>query len=246
MFVVTLGTKPPVRLDACSYCGGVWTDQSEANFFKESDLVAIGIPPKHIHSVKTPASRLCPKDSTVLDRFRGESVPEGVMVFHCATCGGSWFPAGNIRKFKRAQSVKLAFFKTWHLPLPSTYAILLPVFLILIITGSIVVTVRSIQEQQQLESQARGLISKPVVRNVSSSEVFISFTTQKPLATSLTYWNRITPTEKKTVTVSTRPQTVHIIRLSGLSPTINYMYQITLGTVPLTSTEVFIFTTGEN
>lgn len=241
MMVVTIGTVPPVKLDACSYCGGVWTDQSEVNFFKESDLVALGIPPKHIHSVKTPIARLCPKDETPLSRFRGESVPENVTIFHCDTCGGAWFPAGNIRKFKQAQRAKLSYFKTWQLPLPSAYAILLPVLLVLIITGGIVVTVRSIQEQQQLESQAKGLVGKPVVRTISPTEVFISFTTQKPVTTSLAYWS--TSNEKKTITISNKPQTIHAVRLSDLSSNTTYSYQIILETI---TTEVYTFTTQKN
>lgn len=237
MMVVTLGTSPPVKLDACSYCGGVWTDQSEANFINQSDLAALPHAAKRI----TPAFRLCPKDHTPLTRFFAESIPEHVSVYRCETCGGNWFPADNLRIFKRAQNAKLSFFKTWHTPLTSAYAILLPVILIFIITGGMIITVRSIQEQQQLESQAKGLIGKPIVRNISSTEVFINFTTQKPVSTSLTYWN--TSNEKKTITISNIPQTIHAVRLSDLSGNTTYSYQITLET---TATEVYTFTTQKN
>ncbi len=236
MMIVTLGTTPPVKLNTCSYCGGVWTDQSETNFINQSDLAALTH--ESVRLVKPLASRLCPKDHTTLVRFRGESIPDYISVYRCDTCGGNWFPNGNLRKFKKAQSTKLSFFKTWHIPLPSAYAILLPVFLTMIITGGLIITVRSIQDQQQLESQAKGLVGKPVVRSVSPTEVFISFTTQKPVTTSLTYWNRVTP--KKTVSVTIQPKTTHTIRLSDLSFNTIYSYQITLETI---TTEVFTFTT---
>lgn len=240
---VTLGTNPPIQLDVCSYCGGIWTDQGEANFFKESDLMAIGIPPRHVHQVKTPSYRSCPKDATPLTRFRGESVPEGIVVYRCETCGGSWFPTGQLVKFKRAQRAKLRFFKTWHLPIASAYAILLPIFLIFIITGGLIVTVRSIQEQQQLESQAKSLVGKPVVRAASPNDVFISFTTQGPVGTSLTYWKDTAPEEKITRTVNSQPQTTHSVHLFDLSANTPYVYQITLRTTQPVTTEEFRFTT---
>ena len=233
MMVITLGTTPRVKLDVCSYCGGVWTDQSETNFLQQSDLAAL---PHTGNTIRNPNSRICPKDQTVLVRFRSESVPDDVIVFRCETCGGNWFPNGNLKRFKRAQSVKLSFFKTWHIPLPSAYAILLPIFLIVIITGGLFITVKSIQEQQQLESQARGLVGKPVVRDISQTEVFISFTTQKPAKTTLTYWSAV----KKIVSVSTEPKTTHTIRLTGLIPNTDYSYQIMVDSTP---TEIFTFMT---
>lgn len=235
MVIVALGTSPPVRLDACSSCGGVWTDQSEANFIQKSDLAAL----PHTTQTVTPTSRLCPKDQTPLTRFFAESIPEHVAIYQCETCGGNWFPAGNLQKFKKAQSAKLSFFKTWRIPLTSAYAILLPVLLLFIITGGLFITVRSIQEEQQIESQASGLIGKPVVRSISPTEVFISFTTQKPVTSSISYW--ITSVDKKTIPISSTPQTTNIARLSNLSKDAHYFYQITLGTV---TTEVFTFNTN--
>lgn len=229
MMVVTLGTTPPVKLDVCEFCGGVWTDQSEANFIQKSDLAALPLATQ----TTTPTERYCPKDHTTLVRFFAESIPEHVAIYRCETCGGNWFPAGNLQKFKKAQSAKLSFFKTWRIPLSSAYAILLPVLLFFIITGGLFITVKSIQQQQQLESQAATLVRKPVVRSISPTEVFISFTTKKPVTASITYWK--SSLDKKTVVVSAQPQNLHTIRLTKLSPNSTYFYQI--------FTEIFSFKT---
>ncbi len=243
MTTVTLGTEPPIGLDVCTYCGGVWTDQGETNFFREADLSTIGIPPNQVKKIIPPKTRYCPKDATQLTRITGENIPGYVTVFHCPSCGGNWFPAGELKHFKHAQRVKLAFFKTWHIPVASPTAILLPIILLLIITGSIFVTVTSIQQQLQTESQAKALVGKPVVRTISSTQVFISFTTNSPIATSLIYWQTKAPTYRQKVSVSTAPQTIHTVRLSNLLPGTSYQYQIALEGVQPTTTEIFAFST---
>ncbi len=237
LITLSLGMEPPVTLDVCSWCGGVWTDQGETNFFQAPDLSQVSLP-RFPRRVPQPKERYCPKDHSRLARIKGESIPEDVAVFHCSSCGGNWFPAGELKRFKRAQRIKLSFFKTWHIPVASPAAILLPVVLLLIITGSIFVTVTSIQNQLQTESQAKALMGKPVVRNISPTEVFISFTTQRSISTSLTYWT--TEVNKKTAVVNLQPQIIHTIRLSGLSPDTNYFYQITAESM---SSEVFGFKT---
>lgn len=243
LITVTLGTEPPIKLDVCSSCSGVWTDQGETNFFKVSDLANVALPGTP-HRVPAPQDRYCPKDHTPLSRNKGENIPEDVVVFHCSSCGGNWFPTGQLKHFKEAQRVKLSFFKTWHIPISSPAAILLPVLLLMIITGSIVVTVISIQQQIQTESQAKSLVGKPVVRNISPTEVFISFTTNAPVATSLIYWQATlqAPVRQK-IAVSAVAQTTHTVRISNLLPGTTYQYQITLsGAQPIT-TEEFTFTT---
>ncbi len=239
---VTLGRETRIELDSCDHCGGTWTDQSEINFVSLSDLTDVGIPPKRLRPVTPPKNRSCPKDGTLLTRFRADSVPEHIGLFHCETCGGNWFPKDTIREFKKAQAAKVSFLKSWHIPLASAYAVLIPFFLVLIITGGMIVTVQSIQKEQLLESRAGPMLSVPTVRNILDGEVFIDFTTLQPQTSHIRYWPAGNIALTRSVPVSTTSKTLHTIRLTGLTAKTTYFYTILVGAENRES-NVYSFTT---
>ena len=223
-----------VTLDYCNYCGGVWSDQGEINFVKLKDL-----PQLHVVLPKTsiPPSQqfnLCPKDRTQLIVHRAESVPLDLIIFHCPICEGTWFPEGALEKFKQAQEVKINYFKTWKIPLPSIHAVLLPVLLLLLISGGLVATLYGLKQNGEVRTKAHEIISPPYVLPQPQQQVLISFNTQTAATTKVSYW--LEPNQPTTIWISQVPQITHSVLLKDLIPNRTYYYQIfVVEPTPITS-----------
>lgn len=224
--VTIAGKSGSLILDYCSRCGGIWTDHAETNFFESKDLKRVEklLPKKRPLNLKGPMA--CPHDKTKLEDLEHESVPYGVTVRHCPKCSGNWFPNNQLQKFKKAQKVKVNYFKVWNIPLHSIYAVLLPVLVVAILTAGLIggiIGMRSRQDQQILADDA---ISTPSVVTISETEVMIVFMTQKEALSSITYW--VVGEEKTTLPVSNNPQNTHNIRLKDLKPATTYSYYVTI------------------
>lgn len=216
-----------VILDYCGYCGGVWTDHAETNFFTLQDLNTLHNVLPHAPKKALTGSHKCPHDNRELTRLEHESVPLGTSVLHCATCGGNWFPYGELARFKKAQKAKVDYFKVWGIPLHSMYAVLLPLFVVAVLSTGMLGAVIGIRNQQNLQSQARDVIGKPIViKGSAPGEIIISYTTSSSLQSSITYWNN--PIEQKTVPVSQEERQSHMIKLEDLITKTTYFYTITV------------------
>ncbi len=218
-----------VILDYCGNCGGVWTDHAETNFFALKDLQTLHNVLPHAPKKALTGSHNCPHDNRQLNRLEHESTPLGVSIFHCATCGGNWFPYGELARFKKAQKAKVDYFKVWGIPLHSMYAVLLPLLVLAILTGGMLGAVLSIKQQQNFQGQAHDIIGKPIViKGPTPEEIIITFTTSKEARSSLIYWSN--PVVQKTVNIAMQEQKSHMIKLEGLTPKTTYFYTITIET----------------
>lgn len=207
-------TKSKVALDYCRFCAGIWTDHAETNFFDEKDLKSIKkILPKNPNTPKR-GHHVCPHDRTPLEPLSAESVPKNTKVFHCNTCSGNWFPQGELQKFKKAQIVKVNYFKLWGIPLHSIYTVILPLLVLAILTTGMIGGIIGVQRRQTQQIQATDAINKPSVITISKTEVLIVFTTKTKATSQITYWK--VKKEKITKSISTMPQTTHSIRLMDL------------------------------
>ncbi len=213
-------------LDYCGQCGGIWTDHAETNFFESTDLATVEAilpknPTKELNGTLT-----CPHDKTLLEQMEHESVPMGVTVRHCPTCGGNWFPSGELKKFKKAQQVKLDYHKTWNIPLHSIYAILLPTLVLAVLVSGLIGGVISLNRQQSGFIQAEELISTPSVILIPNKAILVIFATQKPATASLTYW--VDETQKETIEVSLKLQSAHEVQIPFTDMTRSMQYQISV------------------
>ncbi len=232
-----------VQLDYCGSCGGVWTDSGEINFIDEKELAAVaGLLPKFpVHSQIQ--YNLCPRDRATLAIFKAESIPVNLDVLRCPTCGGLWFPDSNILKFKKAQEVKLNYFKAWNIPLPSIYAILLPAFLLVILGASLFATISGINQGQDIRSRAHDLISKPIILHPAQDQIVINFTTEKDSVTKIKYW--INPDEAIEIPVSSTAQKSHTIILRNLEVDKSYSFQLLITEPESIISQVYTFETGK-
>lgn len=232
-----------VELDYCAQCAGVWADQGEVNFIKPKELEPLRrlFPASPLRS--TIQYHLCPRDQNTLEIFKGESIPIELEVFRCPHCSGFWFPQGNLFGFKSAQKAKLDYFKQWRIPLPSIYAILLPLFLLTVIGGGVLATVIGIKQGTELRTQAKSLMSKPLVFFPQRGDVVISFTTEKPAIATVKYW--LTPDVVSDIVVSNAPQKVHMVTLKNLEVGKTYSYQVIITDPESIVSPIYQFTVRE-
>ena len=101
-----------VTLDYCNACAGIWSDQGEVNFIKESELSPLLqlLPRKGTH---LPIQLLhCPKDQSQLELLQADSVPRDVIIYRCGVCNGKFFlkvcsPHLNLLKTRKSTILKV-------------------------------------------------------------------------------------------------------------------------------------------
>lgn len=217
-----------IEIDQCPYCHGVWFDHFEANQVPFSEIKKLASQ----GTQKTPDQLLgegkCPHCLVKLVPLRSESVPQHLNVFVCPQCQGNWFSQKNLLEFKTAQKSKIDYFKKWRIPLPSAFAVLLPLFILTILTLSIPVTVINLQKQRQQELRIRAeqVIIKPTVINLNPTSVIITWATTQEVFSEIKYWSKAL--EPKTITVAKKPTANHTIELKNLQPNSQYFYQLLL------------------
>lgn len=230
-----------ITVEYCGHCGGVWTDGGDINFLETSDVATFDYYlPKHPYYLSN-ESLLCPKDRSILEIFRGESVPPDLTIYACPKCSGYFFPFKKITIFKKAQAAKVNYFKTWHIPLPSIYSVVLPVLALLAI-GTLAVTFFETRHAQDVRTRARDTISQPLISQPTQNQVFISFTTNQPTTTKIRYWQ--VENMKLEQTISEKMLTTHSIMLSNLEIGTTYFFEVVVTTPEELTSETYSFTTG--
>lgn len=223
----------------CHTCGGIWSDAA-INFISETKLEFLrNLLPENPNV--TTQEFVCPNDRQGLVRFQEESIPTDVDVFQCGKCRGYWFPSGMVFRFKKAQEVKRDYFKAWHIPLPSVYAILLPLLFIAIIGGGLVATLSGLNQSQDTRIQAQDLITKPLVLHPQPDEVLIHFTTKMAAVAKIKYW--VNPNEVTETWSSTTAKTQHTLVLKNLEQNTTYFYQIVILSPQDFTSRIYTFST---
>ncbi len=233
-----------ITLDYCDTCGGIWSDRGEVNFLKRRDLGPLMhlLPKNPTHpSIYTLP---CPKDQNTLRYARGESIPANVDLFRCDECGGIWFSENALIQFKKAQEVKLSYFKTWNIPLHSIYAVLLPILFIAIISGGLIATLSGIYISREARTSAEDMISTPLVLYLEPDQTLIHFTTNTPALVKINYW--IFPNEVSEMWSSTNSKTQHTLILKNLNLNTTYSYQIIIVSPETVTSPVYSFNTGNH
>ena len=99
-----LGT--PLEIDRCPNCHGFWVDSEEIGRLKFQD--AIKIDPAKNPEPAIGGSR-CPRCQSFLAEFR-EFKKQDVapyLFYNCHSCGGTFFPAGNLAEYKKHSEGKI-------------------------------------------------------------------------------------------------------------------------------------------
>jgi hypothetical protein len=224
----------PHSIEECLNCGGHFIEPYLANFLtlETARNVDSVIPKSRAVPVDTP---VCSKCGQPMPGIKDDSVPQTVTVFTCPNNHGDFFPKNQLLSFKQAQQSKIYYHKLWGIPLKSAFAVLIPILVIF----SLATLLPSILEQatttQETRIKASEILTPPLVTPISSTQVLISFSTQRSAKTTI----RFTMGQEKTYIVSASPQTNHLLNVEDLAPGTLYKYVISIdaGGKPVTTSE---------
>ncbi|MFC1711487.1 fibronectin type III domain-containing protein [Patescibacteria group bacterium] len=211
------------KITYCSSCGGFYLESVTVNNLSLKDV-------KRLLKLLKPGSsseaeiKNCPSCNVKLLRLTEESIPLNVSIYACEKCHKRWFPSGQLLKFKKAQEAKLKYVVEWNVPLKSIFAIILPLLLIAFIGGSIPLTLNLLKSSQSSQVGAEDIMSKPVVVNVASTEMLVSFTTHESAKTGIEYG--FFKDNLSFLTISSTKNTFHKIILTNLEPGKTYHYRL--------------------
>lgn len=211
----------PIEIDACSTCGSIWFDKGEVEAVPYSRLP--DLLPKGRTTVPRATSSACPTCGSLLHPLSSPNLPREVNASFCPACRGTLFSPSDLLKYKKAQISKIAYFKNFHIPIPSS-SLLLTGLVGLLLVGTL--TVGSFLKNQ-LDNRARAarLISKPFVTTVAASRVTLTFTTQKPV-TSRIEIEAPYIAQPRALPISNTPTALHQITLQDLRSATEYSYRI--------------------
>lgn len=210
----------------CSSCGGFWLDSFTVNNLTVEDVRMFDNLIKNRRQT-TKNLLLCPRCQLALKSLEGESIPRQIAILSCDQCGGRWFPAGELLKFKQAQSAKLNYLKTWNIPLKSTFSVLLPLAFIFLFGLSLPIFYTFFKNYKLLKPRQiapQQFFQQPESNLQSATEIEISFTTEKEAITFIEYG--LSKNDLKKEYISTKPTTKHTIILSNLIPNREYYYRL--------------------
>ncbi len=221
----------------CKNCGGTFFEENGINRITAEDAEKLADDKKTLLVVDN--EKLCPKDHLLLSLVKGdEAIPQTVHLFKCAACKGIFVYPDDLIHFKRAQSAKVNYFKLWDIPLPSVRAVVIASFTIFV-SLALFTTFLTYQRGTATPTQAEN-----VVKNLNISQsgryIFISFRTQSPYQSRISFFDRTT-SQEFTKTISDTPKTLHYLTTSDLDPNHEIYYRITLKT----STQEFVAKEGK-
>lgn len=214
-----------IEVDLCETCGGVYFDRGEVNRISKNDADQLS----HLKTHGSPhdGTNRCPKCGASLERYWGESVPSDVYVLRCPDCSGTWFSHDELKKFKEAQNAKINYFKTWKIPLSSLSSVLIPIALLVVLTGSTFIVVDQVKTRQRTASYARDILTAPsVVKSEDGKSLTIIFTTKENATTELLINGYQGYEGITTLPISMKPKTAHQIQLKNVEPGQIYFYRI--------------------
>lgn len=214
-----------IDIDHCYFCGGVWLDHFEINRIPGNlpQLKVKSLSDDEISKIKS--QFLCPRDNSKLKSIRADSIPSNVEVLTCEKCSGNFLTSKALKRLKKAQKIKLNYFKTWNIPLPQLSAVMIPAIVLFAVTAGIFITVKYTKDQQEVRIKAKELIGEPTITVDADNSVLITFSTSIPVTSSISY-RQITDKEEHIIPVSTAKASNHFILIRNLPSAKTYILKI--------------------
>lgn len=226
----TVSTDAPggyVTVDVCPYCGGVWFDHYEINRFPTFHAVRLSGTAREGDSKKLTGFHKCPHCNIKLKKLTEDNISQYAHIFTCPHCRGHWVSKKELIAVKKYQAHRLALAKRLNIPLPTPFAVLIPLLLLAVTAIAIPYTVNQIQQAQQARLRAKEIIGPPTIISIKSGQVLISFTTAQPVTSQLSL---TAPQLAKPVLydINKKPATLHTLHLTDLIPATTYTFTITV------------------
>jgi hypothetical protein len=181
---------------------------------------------------------VCPVCTTALLRSTGDNIPEGIFIFECPQHHGYFFPTGQLAAFKKAQKIKIEYHKLWHIPMPSVGSILLGSFILLLVSGGLVVTLRGLQHPQPTQSEAKQILTNHAVYIANNTTALFTATTSVNATVTL-HIPSLTPVSQR---MRTNDNRTHLLTIEQIPPgTYDYFFTIDIAG-HVTQSDRFTFT----
>ncbi|MBI4067147.1 zf-TFIIB domain-containing protein [Candidatus Gottesmanbacteria bacterium] len=227
--ISTLSTNnEEISVDHCLSCSGTWFDRYEINRIRLSGIYKIA-QATDIKRKEPPwgkMERLCPRDFTTLQIYRTQVTPENVEMERCRKCGGIFTTQKVLEKFKMAQAAKMNTYAKSTLPFITLSSVFIPIFFVSLLLFSTFLAVTNLKDAKENQTRAKELLSGLTIIPVDPTRVAILFLTQSKLTTDIEYGTNMI--NKKTVSVSIFPSSLHQINLTNLTPNTTYKFRIVI------------------
>ncbi len=205
----------------CKNCGGNFFEENGINRVSPKD--AISLTKDASNSVVTGTPKVCPKDSIFLHIIDSdEAIPHDVTLFKCPKCHGIFAYPDDLIKFKKAQSIKIEFFRIWGTPLPSLKSVLVTTFIAIM-----ALTVYANLTNKALQTTKASTIIGTVKFSNKGRYVFVNFTTSIPYISSILLNDQIDHTTR-IVSLDKQAQTIHFGIISNVELQHGISYQLIL------------------
>lgn len=206
----------------CANCGSSFFEENGINRItvNEAELLAKNKTTDEVSG----NDKICLKDGSVMRQMLNqESIPQDVTLLRCPTCKSLFVFPDDLIRFKQAQEAKLNYFKTWQMPLPSLKAVVALSFVAL--TAALVFSRTIYFQNNSISSTQAHDIIKKIYASKSGQYIFLSFTTQLPVATQVVFRD-ITSNKTFKKEVSSTPSTNHYITTGNLNPNNEIYYTV--------------------
>ncbi len=200
----------------CTNCGCSFFDQNVINRITPQTTEQLS-KDRQISEISS-KQKFCPRDQSPLKPFESEAIPPNVTLLQCEKCKGIFVYPEDLVQFKKAQQVKVDYFKLWNIPFPSIYTIAVLSAIIFISVLSFTTFVYW-QGQNISNIQATDLI-KNLYITISNRYLFVSFKTQFQYSAKFSY-------EDKTINTSGEKNFYSQPSNNG------FIYQLTTGDINL-------------
>lgn len=207
----------------CGNCG--------VSFFEENSINRISVSSAKILADDKQNDEIlgqekhCPKDKTVLQTMKSDSIPDNITLLSCKQCRGVFAFADDLLRFKQAQTTKISYFKLWNKPLPSLKSVLV-LSLILFLSVTAFSLSNRVGNRVTNQIQADEMVSR-VNFLVSGRFLFISFKTNVPFTSAIVIADRETNT-KTTLIINKIPSTLHVLTIDNTYSQGVFSYQLIL------------------
>lgn len=208
----------------CSNCGGTFFQENGINRISQATAEKLALD-KKINEMSA-ADKLCPSDHTDLFPLRSEeNIPQDVILFRCDSCHGIFTHPNDLVIFKKAQSIKIDYFKIWGIPLPSIKSIAV-ISLLLFVSVISLLTYSDWQRQNIYQIQAEDMIQKIFI-TTSNRYLFLSFKTLLPLKSRIIFTD-LTTNQTVEKIMAGKIETFHQLTTADVNIEDEIYYQIIL------------------
>src|SRR3989338_728169 len=209
----------------CPSCGGTFFAENGINRISNTTAQKLAADKKN-NQILT-GDKVCPNDNTLLKPLKQEeSIPQDVILLRCNTCQGIFAHPNDLVIFKKAQSVKIDYFKIWGIPLPSIKSV--AVLSILLFSSIVSLMTYFYWQRRDLSTyiQAQDLI-KNFYLSSSERYLFISFKTLIPLKSRVVF-SDTTSNQEVEKEINGQLQTFHQLTTADVNLENEILYQIIL------------------